>query len=126
LRERLSIARKAWTALDQILREPKTAIVRDATIQRFESTFEAVWKAAQLFLRVAESIEAGSPKSTIRACREAGLLDDEQTRTALSMADDRNLTAHTYNEDLAEAIYARISAYGPLIDRWLRTMQNKA
>ena len=95
LRERLSIARRAWTALDQILREPKTSIVRDTTIQRFEFTFEAVWKAAQLYLREVESIEAGSPKSAIRACRQVDLLQEDQARTALRMADDRNLTVHT-------------------------------
>jgi nucleotidyltransferase substrate binding protein (TIGR01987 family) len=94
-----NVARKAWTALDQVLPEPKSPIVRDASIQRFEFTFEAVWKAAQLYLATVESLESGSPKSAIRACRQVGLLEDEQAR----MADDRNLTVHTYNEDLGRS-----------------------
>jgi hypothetical protein len=41
------------------------------------------------------------------------------------MADDRNLTVHTYNEDLADAIYARILGYAPLMSQLARTMQNR-
>ncbi len=107
--ERLVIARKALQSLVDILREPKSDVVRDAAIQRFEYTFEAVWKAAQLYLRTVESLEVGSPKAAIRASRQAGLLADEETRHALAMADDRNLTVHTYNEALAERIYASLA-----------------
>lgn len=42
LNRRLALARKAFSTLQQILGEPKTAIVRDAAIQRFEYSFEAV------------------------------------------------------------------------------------
>lgn len=46
-RERLTIARQALDTLDEVLAiaEP-SQIVRDAAIQRFEYTLEAVWKAA--------------------------------------------------------------------------------
>ena len=70
LRQRLSVARKAWTALNQALQEPYSPIARDASIQRFEFTFEAIWKAAQLYLATVESLESGSPKSAIRSCRQ--------------------------------------------------------
>jgi len=36
------------------------------------------------------------------------MLDDGETERALAMVDDRNLTVHTYNEELAQAIYARL------------------
>lgn len=80
LNERLRVARQALATLQEALGQPKSAIVRDATIQRFEYTFEAFWKAAQLHLRIAESLELGSPKSVVRAARQVGLLDDAQTR----------------------------------------------
>ena len=67
LTRRLALARKAFGTLQQILGEPKTAIVRDAAIQRFEYSFEAVWKAAQRFLREREGVEAASPKAVVRA-----------------------------------------------------------
>lgn len=125
LKERLAIASKAIGTLEAILKEPKTPIVRDASIQRFEYSFEALWKATQLYLRHMESLELGSPKAVFRASMQVGLLDAEQARVALRMADDRNLTVHTYNEDLAEAIYGRTAGYAPLMSRLVRMMQDR-
>jgi len=53
------------------LHQDASDIVRDAAIQRFEYTFEAVWQAMQLFLREEEGFEIGSPKGAIRTrhCR---------------------------------------------------------
>ena len=48
----------------------------------------------------------------MRAARDAGMLDDGETERALAMVDDRNLTVHTYNEELAQAIYARLGGPG--------------
>ena len=125
LNERLSIARQALRTLLEVLAETKTRIVRDATIQRFEYTFEAVWKAAQEYLRAAEGLDTGSPKSAIRDSFQVGLLGEAQVRTALRMADDRNLTVHTYNEALADAIYSRIEEYAGLMDSWLGAMEGR-
>jgi len=126
LRERLAIARQALQTLTEILREPKTSIVRDAAIQRFEYTFEAAWKAAQLYLRIVESLEVGSPKAAVRASRQVGLLADNQARRALVMADDRNMTVHTYNQALAERIYTALSEYAPLLEVWVSAMERQS
>jgi len=126
LRERLAIARRALKTLEELAFEKTVSdVVRDAAIQRFEYTFEAIWKAAQLYLREVEGMQLGSPKSVIRASLQTGLLSEDQTRLALSMADDRNLTAHTYNETLAKAIFSRLSRYVQLIDNWLAGMEQK-
>lgn len=47
----------------------------------------------------------------IRHCREIGLINEEQTETIITMADDRNLTVRTYDETLAEQIAERIRGY---------------
>lgn len=126
LRERLSIARRALGRLEELSLE-KTAsdVVRDAPIQRFRYTFEAIWKAAQRFLREVEGMELGSPKSVIRAFLQVGLFNEDQARLALGMADDRNLTAHTYNETLAKTIFSRISRYVQPMHNWLAAMEEK-
>lgn len=98
---------------------------RDAIIQRFEFAFEAVWKAAQAYLRAVEGIDLASPKSVIRACREIGLLDETEAMLALKMADDRNLTVHTYNEPLAIAIYERILQHQVLLANWQMDMEQR-
>jgi len=126
LRQRLETAQQALRTLSEILSgQAATDVVRDAAIQRFEYTFEAMWKAAQLFLRVVEGFEVGSPKAVIRTSLQVGLLDADQTRLALQMADDRNLTIHTYNETVAEEIFAHIPAYSRLIADWLQSMRDR-
>jgi nucleotidyltransferase substrate binding protein (TIGR01987 family) len=122
LTERLEVAARALKTLQEILREPKSGIARDAAIQRFESTFEAVWKAVQSYLKTMESLEPGSPKGAIRFSHQVGVLTEEQARCAMAMADDRNLTVHTYNEALAEKIYANLFEYALLMESWLTAM----
>ena len=39
------------------------------------------------------------------------------------MADDRNLTVHTYDEALAEEIFKRLPGHADLMDRWLSGMR---
>jgi len=126
LRERLRVARRALGTLVEALQEPKTTMNRDASIQRFEYTYEAVWKAAQTYLRVAENLEMASPTTVSRGCFRAGVLNEDETRTALRMARDRNLTVHTYNEELAEAIYSRLREHAELMERWLQAMERRA
>jgi len=108
------------------LHQDTSDIVRDAAIQRFEYTFEAIWKATRMFLRAVEGFEVGSPKGGIRTALQVGLLDDDQTRLGLQMADDRNLTVHTYNEAVAEAIFAHIAAYVRLTTDLLSAMRKQA
>lgn len=124
LRERLETARRALRTLAELSSQHDVSdIVRDAAIQRFEHTFEAMWKATRLYLREEEGLEVGSPKGAIRTALQVGLLNDGQTRLALQMADDRNLTVHTYNEAVAEAIFSHIPGYTQLMEDWLREMR---
>ncbi|MCZ6574514.1 MAG: nucleotidyltransferase substrate binding protein, partial [Planctomycetota bacterium] len=62
----------------------------------------------------------------MRAARDAGMLDDGETERALAMVDDRNLTVHTYNEELAQAIYARLPSSQPLSRRVIRVAAIRA
>ena len=126
LRQRLSVATRATATLRELaVRTAPSKIERDAAIQRFEYSFEATWKTAQRFLAVVEGVDAGSPKSAIRACHEAGLLSAAQAEQALAMADDRNLTAHTYNEGLAEVIFKRLSGHLAVLEAWLTAMKTR-
>ena len=123
LNRRLASARKALETLEELDLGSDDTIVRDAAIQRFEYTFEATWKAAQAVLMERFGIGLASPKPVIRACHENGLLNEEETRMALAMADHRNLTAHTYNEALAKEIFGAIPAYRKLLRQWLERLE---
>lgn len=114
LKERIKQTEKALNAFNEILREPYSKIVRDAAIQRFEFTLETLWKLAQRYILLQNGIDAGSPKTVIRGCFQAALINEEQTELLLTAIDDRNLTAHTYNEKLAEMIYKNLFKYQPV------------
>lgn len=62
----------------------------------------------------------------MRAARDAELISDEQAETALSMVDDRNLTVHAYNEDLANQIFGRLPDYISVMGSLLRAMIERA
>jgi nucleotidyltransferase substrate binding protein (TIGR01987 family) len=122
--ERIQVAEKALAILKELafLQDPRP-VERDAAIQRFEYTFEAFWKALQVYLREVEGLEGASPKGVIRLAREVGLLGEEEARLALGMVDDRNLTVHTYNESLAQAIFRRLPEYTRLMEQVLGRLQ---
>lgn len=56
--------------------------------------------------------------------RDAAILDAGQTQHALDMADDRNLTVHTYNEPLALALVTRLPGHAVLLRQWLRSLSS--
>jgi nucleotidyltransferase substrate binding protein (TIGR01987 family) len=123
LEQRLATAHAALATLNELVHKPeRSKVERDAAIQRFEYTFEAVWKAAQLYLREVEGLEVGSPKRAARAALQVGLFDAAHARRALAMVDDRNLTVHTYKESLAEEISSRLPAHALLLQHWLDQM----
>lgn len=124
VKERLQVARQAVATLGKVVgKKPVSDIERDAAIQRFEYSFEATWKAAQMYLREMEGVEQASPKGVIRASYQVRVLDEQQTESALKMTDQRNLTVHTYNEVLAQSIYARLEGYYHLMIQWLDALE---
>lgn len=126
LKERLIIARRALTSFQELLGlEQPSRVERDAAMQRFEYTCEAVWKAARRYLQAVEGVSIGSPKGSIRTSREVGLTSDEQTTLGLAMIDDRNLTVRTYNESLAEEICRQLPAYAGFLAARLLTMKER-
>ena len=77
----------------------------DATIQRFEFCFELAWKLMKAVLEY-EGIEANSPRSSIREGWKQGLISDAEAW--LDMMEKRNLSPHTYDENVARDIYHEV------------------
>lgn len=123
--QRLKTADAALKTLLEIIGSPHVSdIQRDAAIQRFEYSFEAVWKAARAYLLEVEGIEVASPKKVLRTSGEIGHLSEEQVFLGLQMVDDRNLTSHTYHEGLAKRIYEQLPPYAELMGAWLEKMKS--
>jgi len=98
--------RRTLALLEEALSQP-VEDRRDVagTIQCFEMAFETGWKAAKVYL-AHQGIEVASPRATFSKLNEAQVFDDEEL--LMAMLDDRNLTVHTYSEELANAIVGRI------------------
>ena len=107
---------RALATLKEITEEPYSVIIRDASIQRFEYSFEIFWKLLKEYLKDREGIICASPKSCFREAFKVELLTEEETIKALEMTDDRNLTAHTYHEEVAMEIYQKIKGYYELMN----------
>jgi len=126
LKQRVQIANRAFETLEEVLLiKSPSAIERDASIQRFEYSFEAIWKTAQRYLKVVEGIDANSPKAVIRSSMIIALFDEEMARYALVMADDRNLTSHTYKQELAQEILSRMPQHAMVLKHWLMAIETK-
>ena len=118
--ERLEVryedAKRAIGTLREILHESFSTIVRDAAIQRFEYTFEAYWKFIKEYLKIREGIICNSPKSCFREVFTVGIMKEDETIKLLEMTDDRNMTSHTYKEEVAQIIYGKLEEYSRLME----------
>ena len=118
LKLRYQDSKRALKTLQDILKEQYTIIVRDATIQRFEDTFEAFWKFVKEYLKLREGITCNSPKSCFRELFSLGMfLSEEGAVKLLQMVDDRNMVSHTYIEEVAQILYKKIDEYCDLIEK---------
>ena len=125
LKERVDTCKRALSTLSEILSLPVSVIVRDASIQRFEYSFESSWKLLKGYLYKVEGLICNSPKECFREGFKVGVLSVEETETSLVMTDDRNLTSHTYIEPIAEAIYRKLPSYLAVMQSLLENIQGR-
>jgi len=97
-----------------------TRIHKDATIQRFEFTFELTWKTIQEYIRD-QGLDCKSPKNCFRTAAEAGLI--ENLKIWFKYLEARNLIAHTYNEKLSDEVYGKAVKFGAEVDNLLRAFE---
>jgi len=123
--ERQTEVKDAAARLAEAVAQPESELVRDATIQRFEFTFEVVWKTLRLFLE-RQGHECGGPRPTLKKAFAEGLIvTPEEADVWLQMLEDRNLTSHAYDQALAERIYRNIARdYAPLLGAMAAQIQN--
>ena len=99
---------KALSRLNIGIKKAKDQLDNDGVIQRFEFTFELLWKTLRLFL-LSEGIITKSPKEALKESFRFGLIKDEEI--FLDMLNDRNQTSHIYSEDVSKEIVRRIKKF---------------
>ena len=88
-------------------------LMRDGVIQRFEYSIDSFWKFFKLYLEIDRGmvVEPSSPRVVLRASLASQLVTQEEYDVLEDCVADRNLTSHTYNEKIADKIYAHIPRY---------------
>ncbi len=114
LKKRYASVEKALDQLDQniliLKNDPigKTYYqwMRNSEIQCFEYTIDTLWKLLKEYLLYAYkvSVEVPTPKKVFRECLNVNFITDEEFAQLLKAIDARNVTSHTYHEELAEEI----------------------
>ncbi|MBK1704618.1 HI0074 family nucleotidyltransferase substrate-binding subunit [Halochromatium glycolicum] len=105
LNERIVDFLKGVHQLERAVAQPFNEFTRDATIQRFEFCYELAWKLLKLKLE-REGIDARTPRQALQEALQVALIDDGNAWSEIQRY--RNLTSHTYNERLADEVYAFI------------------
>ncbi len=113
----------AAKSLEEGIKQTKNQLDRDGVIQRFEFTFELLWKTLKLLL-LDEGIITNSPKEVLKETYRFGLINIESL--FLDMLDDRNQTSHIYSEEVSKEIFNRIKKdYLAAIKKLLKELKER-
>lgn len=106
---------------------PQDEFVRDASIQRFEYTYELCGKFLRRYLQLteqtADEVKEMSFPNLIRTASERGLLANDWTVWKI-YREKRNITSHTYDEKKAQEIMAIIPDFLQEAQALLITLKN--
>ncbi len=114
---------KAYIKLKEGVDSAKDELDKDGVIQRFEFTFEALWKTLKIYLEYL-GIKKDSPRACAKEAFKMGYLEEDEI--FLDMMEDRNLSSYIYDEATSNKIYERISkVYVKYIDGVIKNLKNK-
>lgn len=126
LKDKFADFQKALSVWKEALYAPFSDVTRDASIQRFEFTFELLWKTIKHYLKEIEGVECKSPKECFREIRVILEIHDADVELLMSMCDDRNLSVHTYSEKMANELYERLKKYWQVSNIIAQRMKERA
>ena len=107
---------KASQRLKEICAARFTVANRDATIKRFEFTFEVAWKLIKTLVELSGR-KTASPRSSIRVAADIGLLDNPEKW--LKFLETRNITVHIYKEEMIKEVYPTAKKFPRFVEQLL-------
>ena len=116
---------KAFRTLERTVAiENPSEAERGGLVQFFEVTFELSWKTLKDYLE-ADGFQVKSPREVLKQAFQSGIIQDGHVW--MEALEDRNLTAHTYNEETALKIDRLIREhYFPAIVALHEILKSKA
>ena len=103
--------KKSLSSLRAALAAGYTEHTRDSAIKRFELTYELCWKTLRRFLAEFAGIREETVREVYRAAGEAGFLKNGGVERWFAHHENRNRTAHVYDEAEAERVYAELEGF---------------
>lgn len=101
--QRFSNYQKALTQLKKFIDKGELSELEEqGLIRAFEYTYELAWNTLRDFLEFSGQTDIYGSRDAIRKAYELGLIEDGESW--MDMLKSRNITSHTYNEDVAEEI----------------------
>ena len=129
--QRFSNYRKALVKLNQAVSilseqiersEEVDELLQEGLIQRFEYTHELAWKVMKDYAEYQGYMDIRGSCDAIRKSLEMNLIDDKRWMETI---EDRNMTVHNYDNEIASEIYANImNVYAPLFVAFEHKMQS--
>lgn len=101
----LNDLRQSLARLEEAVAAPHTQLNQDATIKRFEFTFELYWKLMKAIVEF-QGENCASPRFCIRKAADLGIID--QPEKWLEFLDERNALAHAYKSEHAVSTYQKV------------------
>ena len=96
--------------------------VESGQIQKFEVSWELLWKTIKIFLYETDGIDERSPKIVIKSFFNAGYCDYQDYENLIAIIDDRNSLSHIYSSEMIGNILMRLNDYLRLMKKCLKIM----
>jgi nucleotidyltransferase substrate binding protein (TIGR01987 family) len=124
--QRLANYEKAFSrlaaAVELASQRPLSDLEKQGLIQAFEFTHELAWNVMKDYFAWQGTVDITGSRDATRESFSKGLVADGEGW--MEMIRSRNQTSHTYNEEVANEIAARITGqYAPLFQAFLLRMQ---
>ena len=125
MKEKFESFCNAINRLKEAVQSVPTELNRDATIQRFEFTYELAWNVLKKYL-AQKGIEVLNPRDCFAEAYQQKLIEESGEQIWIDMIKSRNLTSHIYNEDIAKKVYQDIkNKYLIQFEKLKQELENK-
>lgn len=124
-RQRLANFQSALLELSDAVHQPNlNKLEKQGLIKAFEYSFELAWKTLQDYIQAIGIKDIVGPKPVISEAFKLGLITSGEKW--FELLEDRNLTSHIYNKNVADEITNLIiSTHYPLLKQLEETLKQK-
>jgi nucleotidyltransferase substrate binding protein (TIGR01987 family) len=92
--------------------------LRNSIIKSFEYSMDIFWKFLKRFIEVKHGLVApSSPRAIFKQCLDINIISPDEFNACMKVVEDRNMTSHTYDVDLAEKISRDIPTHYTIIKK---------